>query len=175
MANTLSAAQAAAVGRESQKPVHAVKILMVTDPFELWSAYCTGVNMVTLSGVDYTPRGLSVSAVNITDPGSARATVTIDDLDGVVATDWYTFRFSGATVTITEAIWSDGAWVVTRTLPWICDTADRRPDGTMVLSLTGAGGLKQRAGLELGSRAAWHLAPEPGTQIQISDMAATIG
>ena len=169
MANTLSAAQTTAVGRESQKPVHAVKIDLATDLL-----YCTGADSVTLAAVAYQPRGLSVSAINITNPSSARATVTIDDLDGVVATSWYANRFSGVTVTVTEAIYSDGAWVVTRTLPWICDTADRRPDGTMVLSLTGAGGLKQRAGLELGSRANWHLAPEPGTQIQVSDMAATI-
>ena len=169
MANTLSAAQTTAVGKESQSVVHAVKVDLTTDLL-----YCTGADAVTLSAVTYQPRGLSISAINITDPNSARATVTIDDLDGVVATAWYSNRFSGTTVTITEAIYSDGAWVVTRTLPWICDTADRRPDGTMTLSLTGAGGLKQRAGLELGSRANWHLAPEPGTQIQVSDMAATI-
>ena len=170
MANTLSAAQTAAVGRESQSVVHAVKIDLATDLL-----YCTGVDQVTLGAVDYTPRGLSVSAINITDPGNARATVSIDDLDGVVATSWYTNRFSGATVTITEAIWSGGAWVVTRTIPWICDTAERTPEGVMVLHLTGAGGLKPRAGLELASRASWHLAPQPGTQVQISDMAATVG
>ena len=169
MANELSAAQTTAVERESQTVVHAVKIDLATDLL-----YCTGDDAVTLAATTYTPRGLSVSAVNITDPGSARATVTIDDLDGTVAASWYTNRFSSVTVTITEAAWSDGAWVVTRTLPWICDTAERRPDGTMRLNLMGAGGLMPRAGLALGSRADWHLAPEPGTQIQISDMAATV-
>ena len=169
MANELTATETAAVELESQKTVHAVKIDLTTDLL-----YCTGVNSVTLDSTTYSPRGLSVSAINITDPRSARATVTIDDLDGVVATAWYTNRFSGVTVTITEAIWSDGAWVVTRTIPWLCETADRRSDGTMALNLSGAGGLKQRAGLELGSRANWHLAPEQGTQIQIGDMAATV-
>lgn len=170
MVQSLSAAQTAAVGQESQSVVHAVKIDLGTDLL-----YCTGVNSVTLAATTYTPRGLSVSAVNITDPRSARATVRIEDLDGEVATSWYTNRFSGVTVTISEAVWNDGEWVVLRTLPWICETVTRSSDGIVTLSLSGAGGLKQRAGLELGTRADWHLAPEPGTQIQISDMAATIG
>ena len=169
MAKSLTAAQTTAVGSESQQVVHAVKIDLATDLL-----YCTGVEAVTLAATLYTPRSLSVSAINITDPRSARATVTIEDLDGTVGASWYANRFSGVTVTITEAIWSEGAWVVTRTLPWLCETAQRRADGSMVLNLTGAGGLKQRAGLELGSRLNWHLAPEPGTQIQISDMAATV-
>jgi hypothetical protein len=169
MSKTLTAAETAAVGRDSQRVVHAIKIDLTTDLL-----YCTGVNSVTLDSTTYTPRGLSISAINITDPRSSRATVTIDDLDGVVAAAWYTNRFSGVTVTITEAVLSDGAWVVTRAIPWICETASRSGDGMITLSLSGAGGLKQRAGLELGSRANWHLAPEPGTQIQISDMAATV-
>jgi hypothetical protein len=149
--------------------VHCVKIDLATDLL-----YCTGRDQVTISATTYTPRGLSISAVNITDPAQARASVSIEDLDGTVATSWYTNRFSGATVTITEAVWSGGEWVVLRTIPWICDTAQRRSDGTVVLNLTGAGGLKPRAGLAVASRADWHLAPAHGTQIQLSDGAATV-
>jgi len=123
---------------------------------------------------DYTPRGLKVSAIQITDPRRARATVEIDDLDGTIAAVWYGERFSGQTVTITEAIWYAGDWVVTRTIPWVCETCQRTPDGRFVINLSGAGGMRPRAGLEIGSRADWHLAPERGTSVQIGDMAATV-
>jgi hypothetical protein len=169
MVQTLTAGQIAALAQDSARVVTAVKIDLDTDLL-----YCSGFDQVTLAAVDYTPRGLNVSAINITDPARARATVDLDDLDGTIAAVWYTERFSGQTVTITEAIWYDGAWVVTRTIPWICETCQRSSDGRFVLNLSGAGGMRPRAGLEIGSRADWHLAPERGTSVQIGDMAATV-
>ena len=170
MTLSLSAAQQAALGRESQAPVVAVKIDLATD-----LVYCTGDDAVTLDGTTYTPRGLNVGAVNVASPRQSSATVTLDDLDATIAAVWYAERFSGQTVTITEAIWYDGAWEIVRTIPWICTTCDRRSDGTFVIHLSGAGGLKPRAGLEVASRADWHLAPEPGTSVQVGFTSTTIG
>ena len=170
MVQTLTADQQAALDLESQKPVVAVKIDLTTD-----LVYCTGLREVTLDATTYTPRGLNVGAVNVSDPRKSSATVTLDDLDAEIATAWYSERFSGQTVTITEAIWYGGAWEIVRTIPWVCTTCDRRPDGTFVIHLSGAGGLKPRAGLEVASRADWHMAPEPGTSVQVGFTSTTIG
>lgn len=167
---TLTAAQQAALEQESQRVVAAVKIDLTTDLL-----YCTGVNPVTLATVTYQPRGMEVSAINISDPTSSSATVKIDDLDGTVGTAWYTNRFTGVTATITEAIWYGGAWEIVRTIPWLCTGVERTSDGVVILSLSGAGGMKPRAGLELASRASFHLAPEPGTSIRVGYTSTVIG
>ena len=170
MVQSLTAAQQAALNRVEQEVVTAVKIDLTADLL-----YCTGIREVTLDAVTYTPRGLLIGAVNVADPKRSSATVTLDDLDGTIASVWYTERFSGQTVTITEAIWSAGAWEIVRTVPWVCTTCDRRSDGTFVIHLSGAGGLKPRAGLEVASRADWHLAPEPGMSIQVGHTSTTVG
>jgi hypothetical protein len=170
MVQSLTAEQTLALDRESQEVVVAVKIDLASDLL-----YCSGVKSVTLSGDTYTPRGVQVGATNVGNPRQSSATVTLDDLDGAVATEWYTGRFSGQTVTITEAIFSDGTWEIVRTVPWICTTCDRRSGGMFVIHLSGAGGLKPRAGLEVASRADWPLAPEPGTSIQVGFTATTVG
>jgi hypothetical protein len=170
MVQSLTAAQTTALALESQEVVVAVKIDLASDLL-----YCTGIQQVTLDGDTYTPRGLQAGVVNVAGPKTSSATVTIDDLDGEVAAVWYTGRFSGQTVTITEAIWSNGSWEIVRTVPWICTTCDRRSDGTFIIHLSGAGGLKPRAGLEVASRADWHLAPEPGTSIQVGFTATVVG
>lgn len=178
MVQSLSAGQIAALALESQKPVIAVEIDLATD-----LVYCTGNREVTLDGTTYTPRGprgVRLGSVNVAGPGQSSATVEIDDLrdsDGnrPIATAWYSERFSGQTVTITEAIWYDAAWEIVRTIPWVCTTCDRKSDGTFVIHLSGAGGLKPRAGLEVASRADWHLAPEPGTSVQVGFTATTVG
>ena len=169
MVQTLSASQTAALGRDDQRVVYCVKVDLATDLL-----YCSGIESVTISATTYTPRSLSVSAVNVSDPTNSSATVTIDDLDGEIATAWYSERFSSKTVTITEAI-RDGDWVTVQTIDWICTTAGRRADGTFVLNLSGAGGMRPRAGLERASRANWHLAPEPGTAVQVGHTATTVG
>ena len=170
MVMTLSAAQQAALNRDDQKTVHAIKIDITSDLL-----YCSHDEEVTLAATTYTPRALKVSAVNVTDPRGSGATVTIDDLDGEIAAAWYTEPgFSGQTITITEAIWDDGAWVVTRTIPWICTTCDRRSDGTFTLHLSGAGGMRPRDGLELAARADWPMAPSPGTSIEVGYTTTTV-
>ena len=169
MVQSLTAAQQAALDRVEQEVVTAVKIDLTTDLVD-----CTGSKQVTLDGTTYTPRGVKIGAVNVAAPTRSSATVTLDDLDATIATVWYAERFSGQTVTITEAIWSAGTWEIVRTVPWICTTCDRRSDGTFVIHLSGAGGLKPRAGLEVASRADWHLAPEPGTSIQVGHTSATV-
>ena len=169
MVQSLTAAQQAALDRVEQEVVTAVKIDLTTD-----LVYCTGSKQVTLDGTTYSPRGVKIGAVNVAAPTRSSATVTLDDLDATIATVWYAERFSGQTVTITEAIWSAGTWEIVRTVPWICTTCDRRSDGTFVIHLSGAGGLKPRAGLEVASRADWHLAPEPGTSIQVGHTSATV-
>lgn len=170
MVETLTAAQQAALDQTSQHPVIAVKIDLGTDLL-----YCTGVKSVTLGGDTYTPRGLEVQAVNVADPRTSSASVRIDDLDGTVGTSWYTNRFTGATVTITEAIWYGGAWETVRTIPWLCVAAERTSDGVMTLRLSGAGGMKPRAGLEVASRANFPMAPEPGTSIKVAWTTTTLG
>lgn len=170
MVQTLTAAQQSALDQSAQQPVVAVKIDLGTDLL-----YCTGVKQVTLDSVTYTPRGLDVSAVNVSDPTSSNATVRIDDLDGEVGTSWYTNRFTSATVTITEAIWYGGAWETVRTIPWICSGVERSSDGVVTLKLSGAGGMKPRAGLSVATRAAFPMAPEPGTSIQVGWTTTTLG
>ena len=170
MVQSLSAAQTAALSDDSQRSLFAVKIDLATDLL-----YTSWPNQVTISAVDYVPRALSVSQVGVSDPSSSRATVTIDDLDGTIAAAWYAERFSGQTVTITEAIYDDGAWVAVRTIPWVCTTCSRNSDGSFVINLSGAGGLKPRAGLQTASRANWPMAPEPGTSIQVAYTVTTVG
>lgn len=169
MVQSLSAAQIAALADDSQRSLFAVKIDLASD-----LCYTSWSGQVTLSAVDYTPRALTVSAVGLSDPASSRATVTIDDLDGVIAAVWYTERFSGQTVTVTEAIYDDGAWVAVRTIPWICTTCNRTSGGTFVINLSGAGGLRPRSGLEVAARADWSMAPNPGTSIQVGYTATTV-
>ena len=169
MVQSLSAAQIAALADDSQRPLFAVKIDLTSDLL-----YTSWSSQVTLSAVDYVPRALKVSAVNISDPAGSSATVTIDDLDGEIAAVWYTERFSGQTVTITEAIYDDGAWVAVRTIPWVCTTCDRRSDGTFVLHLSGAGGMRPRQGLEVAARADWSMAPSPGTSVQVGYTTTTV-
>ena len=159
---TLTSDQQAALELESQRVVIAVKIDLAADLF-----YCSGSESVTLGGETYTPRGLELNAVNITDPRSSRATLRIDDIDGEMASVWYSERFSGVTVTIKEAIKSDGAWVTVRSIPWICATCGRNSDGVFTMNLTGAGGFRPRAGLAVATREDFHLAPESGTPIRI--------
>ena len=169
MVQSLSADQIAALADDSQRSLFAVKIDLGTDLL-----YTSWSQQVTLSAVDYVPRALKVSAVSLSDPASSRATVTIDDLDGEIAAVWYTERFSGQTVTITEAIYDDGAWVAVRTIPWVCTTCDRRSDGTFVIHLSGAGGMRPRQGLEVAARADWSMAPNPGTSVQVGYTATTV-
>jgi hypothetical protein len=167
---TQTDAQVAALARDNQRVVYCVKIDLTSDLL-----YCSGLESITISSTTYTPRGLAVSTINVTDPTRSSATVTIDDLDGTIAATWYSERFSGQTVTITEAIRDAGDWVAVQTIPWICTTAERRGDGAFVLSLSGAGGIKPRAGLEIASRSDWHLAPEPGAAVQVGHSATVIG
>ena len=169
MPATLSVAQQSALARESQEVLFAIKIDLTSDLL-----YCSGLRQVTIDATTYTPRGVQVSTVNVGDPTSSRATVTLDDLDGTIAAVWYTERFSGQTVTITEAIYDDGAWTAVRTIPWICTTCNRHSDGRFVINLSGAGGLKPRAGLGVASRADWSMAPEPGTSIQVGWTVTTV-
>ena len=169
MVLSLSADQEAALGQDAQRVVVAVQIDLTADLL-----YCTGADAVTLAATTYEPRALELGNVQVSDPRTSRATVTIDDTDGEIATAWYSERFSGQTVTVTEAIKKDGVWIVTRTIPWICTTCDRRSDGSFVLHLSGAGGLKPRAGLQVASRADFSMAPEPGTSIRIGGSSTTV-
>jgi hypothetical protein len=170
MVKTLTAAQTAALADDSQRPCFAIKIDLTSDLL-----YTSWSDQVTLSATDYTPRALTVSATNISDPQSSRATVIIDDLDGTIATAWYNEPgFSGQTVTITEAIYDAGAWVAVRTIPWICTTCDRTSDGKFILHLSGAGGLRPRDGLEVAARAGWSMAPSPGTSVQVGYTTTTV-
>ena len=169
MTKSLSAAQTAALARSDQRSLFAVKIDLDTDLL-----YTSWDGEVTLAAVTYTPRALTVSAVGLSDPATSRCTVTIDDLDGTIAAVWYTERFSGQTVTVTEAIYDDGAWTAVRTIPWVCSTCDRRADGSFVLHLAGAGGLRPRNGLEVAARADWSMAPSPGTSIEMGYTTTTV-
>lgn len=162
MALTLSADQQAALELDTHPKVYAVKIDLTTDLL-----YCSGREPVTISAEVYYPREMTVSSFSVTDPKRARASVTLDDLDGVVATAWYTERFTGNTVTVTEAIWYNGDWVTIRAIPWICTTCKRSSDGKFTVNLSGAGGLRPRWGLETASRANFHLAPEAGQSLRI--------
>jgi hypothetical protein len=164
MVETLSAAQQSALELSTHEKVFAVKIDLATDLL-----YCSGDTPVTISGDTYYPRGVSVSAFKVAKAKQATATVTLDDMDGVVATAWYTERFTGNTVTVTEAIWGEpgDGWVAIRTIPWICTTCKRTSEGKFIVNLSGAGGLKPRWGLETASRANFHLAPEAGQTLRI--------
>lgn len=166
---TLTADELAAVSQDSQRVAYCVKIDLTTDLcYTTWSAN------VTVDATTYVPRGMRVAAASVTDPRNSRASVEIDDLDGAVATSWYTNRFTGQTVTVLELIWYEGAWQTVREIPWVCVAASRSGSGTMRLELSGAGGLRPRAGLMLGSRADFHLAPEPGTSIRIGPTSMTV-
>jgi len=159
---TLTSDQETALALESQRVVVCVKIDLDTDLF-----YCTGAESVTIGSDTYTPRGLSFGSVSVTDPRNSRATVRLDDTDGVIAGIWYGERFSGVTVTVKEAIKSGGDWVVIRSIPWVCTVCSRNSKGEFIIELAGAGGFRPRAGLAIATREDFHLAPAPATPIMV--------
>ena len=162
MTITQTVTQKAALAKESIDRVTGIMLDVDTPLY-----YCDGLEPVTLDSDLYTPRELAVTAIRLDSPANAQATVSITDLDGTLGTIWLTERLTGITVTITEAVWHEGAWVITRVLPWYCDGAKRTPKGTMELTLRGGAGLGQKAGLEVATRARWRFAPEPGQSARI--------
>lgn len=164
MAHTLTADQSTVLGYEDQIVVNAVK-LDLTSPLY----YCTGEVPVVLDSDTYTPHDIRVSSIPVGPSSSSRASVRLSDQDGTLATLWYSERFTGVTVTLLEAIMKDGAWVITKTIPWVCTGANRDSNGNLTLTLSGAGGMKPRAGLKIATRKDFRFAPEPGTTIRLYD------
>ena len=169
MAHTLSGDQTTALGYEDQDLVQAVKIDLASPVY-----YCTGDISVTVGGNTYQPRGLTVSAIPVGPSKASRASVRLADQDSVLAVKWFAERFTGVTVTITEAVMVEGAWVVTKTVPWICSGVTRDANGNFGMALSGAGGMKPRAGLKIASRIDFPFAPEPGTIIRLYDGQVTV-
>ena len=169
MAHTLTADQSTVLAYAHQRVVQGVKIGLSSPVY-----YCTGEVPVTLATEDYTPNNISVSSIPIGPSSSSRASVRIADQNGVLAAAWYTERFTGTIVTITEAIYKTGTWVVTKTIPWVCSGAARDANGNVTLTLSGAGGMKPRAGLKIATRKDFPFAPEPGTTIRLYDGNVTV-
>jgi hypothetical protein len=170
MSHILTGDQEEALGYESQILVQGIKIGLASPKY-----YCTGEIPVTLGGTDYTPRGLTVSSIPIGPSSSSRATVRLADQDSELALLWFAERFTGLTVTITEAILKDGEWVITKSVPWLCTGAGRDTNGNFTISLSGAGGMRPRAGLTVATRDDFPFAPEPGTIIRLYDGEITVG
>lgn len=158
MTVTLTTAQVAAVSQRDQAVLTALEIGLGTPLF-----YCDGMTTVSLDGDVYTPwPELAVSNIRLDNPANAGATITMADPDGELGQVWYSNRLTGVLVTMKEAIWSDGAWLTTRTLPWYINGVTRKEDGTMILKLSGGTSLRSRAGLEIADRSDWRYAPVPG-------------
>jgi hypothetical protein len=169
MAHTLTADQSTALAYEDQDLVQGVKIGLTTPVY-----YCTGDIPVTLASNTYTPRGMTVGSIPVGPSKSSRASVRLADQDSILAAKWFAERFTGVIVTITEAIMKEGVWVVTKTVPWVCTGVVRSSNGDFTMSLSGAGGMKPRAGLKMGSRIDFPFAPEPGTIIRLYDGQVTV-
>lgn len=161
--------QQAALEQVTQIAVVGVKIDLTTD-----LRYCNADEPTVLNSEVYSPADVWVSTLNIGEAWQSKGSVSIGDLSGDLGAVWYGERFSGVTVTVIEAVLAAGALVIVRSMPWVCTTAQRNPNGTFVLNLSGAGGLKPRGGLEVADRDAFHLAPEPGTAVRVGGTSARV-
>jgi hypothetical protein len=170
MSYNLTSDQEEVLGYEYQPTVQGVKIGLISPKY-----YCTGEIVVTLASDDYTPRGLTVSTIPVGPSKTSKATVRLADQDSELALLWFAERFTGLTVTITEAILKDGEWVITKSVPWLCTGAGRDTNGNFTISLSGAGGMRPRAGLTVATRDDFPFAPEPGTIIRLYDGEITVG
>lgn len=162
---TYTTGQKTALAIENQNVLTAVKIEAAST-----IAYCDGLEAVSLGGQVYTPHDIRVGNIRLADPERSTATVSILDLDNTVTDQWLSSRISGSLVTITEAVWSEGAWVAVRTLPWFCDKVKKSPQGVITLALKGSAGIRTRAGLETANRARWRYAPRPGEAAQVGQV-----
>jgi hypothetical protein len=122
---------------------------------------------VTLGAQVFTPHEIHVGNIRLGDPSRSSARLRVLDLDGSLAATWLQEGLSEITVTLYEAIWSGGAWVTIRTLPWTSTTVRRDPKGFIELSLVAWGTLRARDGLETATRADWRYAPQKGEAAQV--------
>lgn len=149
--------QRAAIDQHDQAVLTAVEIAVSSPLF-----YCDGKHAVSLDGDVYTPRELAVSNIKLGMPSSSGATVTLPDHDRALGILWAANRLTGVLVTVREAVWSEGAWVIVRTFSLYADSCDRSKEGLMKIKLKGGVGLAAKAALEVADRARWRYAPNPG-------------
>lgn len=154
--------QLSAIAEEHQAVVQAVKIGLSSPLY-----YCEGIEPVTLGSDTFIPHEINVGNIRLGDPLRSTARLRVLDLEGTLATTWLTEGYSDVTVTLYEAVFHDGAWVTTRTLPWTCTTVRRSPRGFLELALVGGAGIRARGGLETATRADWRYAPQPGEAAKV--------
>jgi hypothetical protein len=164
MTLTLTTTQKTAIAQESQDVITAVEIGLASPLY-----YCDGLVPVTLDSDVYTPREIHLGNIQLGAPSSSTATLSILDLDKTLGTLWMANRLTGLAATTKEAVHTDGAWVVTRTLSWFINNVARSPKGVLQLSLRGGTGIRNRAGLAVGARSDWRYAPSPDEAAYVGD------
>lgn len=127
--------------------------------------YCTGLDPVSISSNVYYPMNMTFEPIKVTS-GGASASVTFEDPDGVIRSEWYSERFSGSDVTLYLLIRDDdGDWEQILSIPWTCTNCSYSPLGGFRVHFSGAAGLKPRAGLDLADRTTFSMAPGAGDAI----------
>jgi hypothetical protein len=164
MTISLTEPQKTAIAQEAQDVITAVEINL-----ESPLLYCDGLVPITLDGDIYTPHEIHLGNIRLDTPAHSSAILSVLDLDKTLANLWLASRLTGITATTKEAVFSDGDWLVTRTLSWHINNAGRSPKGVMQLSLRGGTGLRNKAGLAVGGRADWRYAPSPDEAAYVGD------
>lgn len=129
--------------------------------------YCTGDDPVQVDSDWYDPRGMTFSRFDMTTPMSAKTSVTINDHDGDIRTQWYTSKLDADAKVVWLLRDIDGSWTAVLTIEWHVDSCSFDDKGRFTVTLSAASGTRPRAGGAIGTRSEFPYAPEPGEAMRL--------
>jgi hypothetical protein len=132
--------------------------------------FCSGTSPVTIASNLYRPKVLSGNRFDLTGPRQARTRLQMADVDGALRTyNYLTQRFSGKAVDVHILLREPPTktWTLCVSVEWTCEQTFYTDEGIFVIQLFAAAGHRPRAGLEVGTRAAWAYAPDANETIKI--------
>jgi len=112
---------------------------------------------------------MDTRGLKLDTPTKSTASINLDDINGDIRTVWYPDPFSQLDVTVTQVHLDHlNTWVTTLEIPWKCKACQYNPKGAQfTVLLTMAGGLKPKAGLEVGTIELFPYAPKAGEPIKL--------
>jgi len=119
---------------------------------------------------------MNAKGLRMDTPTKSTASISLDDINGDIRTVWYPEPFSQLDVTVTQVHLNNlNTWITTLEIPWKCKNCNYNPQGAQFnVLLTMAGGLKPKAGLEVGTIELFPYAPKAGEAIKLGTTGVTV-